>query len=142
MSTTWLWRHWHRRPPRPHYLLLVIDNFAVLLHPNEENLAMTQVTVGHQLALSILFLDQRGNPMLTAPTPDAAPSWSNSTPATETLAAAADGLSAVATTVAPGTDTVSLSVVVGGVTFSATLGVEVDAEPQVLTSVGIQAEVQ
>jgi len=103
---------------------------------------MTQVTVGHQLALSILFLDQRGNPMLTAPTPDAAPSWSNSTPATETLAAAADGLSAVATTVAPGTDTVSLSVVVGGVTFSATLGVEVDAEPQVLTSVGIQAEVQ
>jgi hypothetical protein len=95
------------------------------------------LTVGHKLNMSIAFADQNGNPMLTKPTPDSAPAWSNSTPSTETIAAAADGLSCVGTPVAPGNDTVSLSVVIGGQTFSATLGVTVDAAPQVLTSVSI-----
>ena len=102
----------------------------------------TIVTVGHKLALAIAYLDANGNPMLATPTPDSPPAWSNTTPATETLVAAADGLSAVATSVAPGTDAVSLMVVVGGVSFSASLAVEVDAAPQVLTSVAIVPTVQ
>ena len=80
--------------------------------------------------------------MLTAPTPDAAPVWSNTTAATETLAPSADGLTCVGTPVAPGTDTVSVAVVVAGATFSATLAVEVDAAPQVLGSVVINSTVQ
>ena len=97
----------------------------------------TNFTVGSTLSLSIAYLDQHGQPMTTAPTPDSAPAWSNTTPATETLAPAADGLTCVATGDAPGSDTVDLTVVVGGATFTATLAVEVEAAPQVLTSVEI-----
>lgn len=98
---------------------------------------MTKITVGHTLALSISYLDQNGNPMLTTPAPDAAPTWSNTTPATETLTASADGLTASAVALAAGTDSIALSLAVGGVTFQAALAVEVDAVPQVLTSVAI-----
>ena len=102
---------------------------------------MTDVTLGHKINLSIAYLDQNGNPMLTAPTPDAPPSWSNTTPATETLAVDPTGNTATATTVAVGTDVIDLSVTVGGQTFTATLGVNVSPVPQVLTSVAIVADV-
>jgi len=98
---------------------------------------MTTVTVGHTIALAIAYLDQNGNPMLTTPTPDAAPQWSNTTPATETLVAAADGNSAVATAVAAGNDVINLALAVGGKQFTATLAVTVAAVPQVLTSIAI-----
>ena len=100
---------------------------------------MIKVTVGHTVALTIGYLDQNSNPMLTTPKVDAPPTWVNTTPATETLVAAADGLSASTTAVAVGTDVVSLALAVGGVPFAATLSVEVDAAPQVLTSVIINA---
>jgi hypothetical protein len=100
---------------------------------------MIKVTVGHKLALTIVYLDANGNPMLTAPVLASPPTWANTTPATETLVASADGLSASTTALAPGTDAVSLSVVVGAATFTASLSVEVDAAPQVLTSVSINA---
>lgn len=99
------------------------------------------VNVGHAVNMSIVYLDQNGNPMLAAPTPDAAPTWANSTPATGTLVAAADGMSAVETAVAAGADVVTLSVTVGGKAFSATLPITVAAAPQVLTSVDISAAV-
>jgi hypothetical protein len=98
-----------------------------------------KVTVGHSVAFSIVYLDQNGNPMLTAPTPDSPPAWSDTTSATETLTPAASGLTASAVALAAGTDVVSVSVTVGGVVFSATCDVEVDAAPQVLTSVEIAA---
>ncbi len=101
----------------------------------------TVVTIGHTIELAIAYLDQNGNPMLTTPTPDAPPTWTNTTPATETLKVAPDGLSAEADPVAAGTDVVNLSLVVGGATFSASLSVEVDPAPQVLTSVNISATV-
>ena len=101
----------------------------------------TIVNIGHTIALGVAFIDQNGNPMLTAPTPDSPPAWTNTTPATETLAVAPSGLTAVATPVAPGADTVNLTVVVGGKSFAATLAVEVDPAPQVLTSVNITATV-
>jgi hypothetical protein len=100
---------------------------------------MIKVTVGHKLAATIGFLDQNGNPLLTKTTTDAPPVWSNTTPATETLVAAADGLSASTTTLALGTDVINLALAVGGVAFTASLSVEVDAAPQVLTSVSILA---
>lgn len=103
---------------------------------------MTDVTVGHKLALEIAYLDQNGNPMLTPQRPDAAPVWSNTTPAVETLAVAADGNSATTTALTAGADVVSLTLVVGGATFSATLAVTVQEAPQVLTKVQINATVQ
>ena len=89
----------------------------------------------------VVYLDADGNPMLTTPTPDSPPVWSNTTPATETLAVAADGLTAVATSVAVGTDSISVTDIVGGQTFSASIIVNVGAKPQVLTSIQIAATV-
>ena len=47
------------------------------------------------------------------------------------------GLTAVDTAVAPGTDLVTVSLAVGGVSFSATLGITISPAPQVLTSIAI-----
>jgi hypothetical protein len=97
--------------------------------------------MGHTIALSLEYLDQHQNPMLTVPTPDSAPAWSNTTAATETLKVAADGLSCEADPVAPGVDVVNVKVTVGGNDYSASVSVEIDPEPQVLTSVLIKATV-
>lgn len=99
----------------------------------------TTFTVGQSLPLSLAFLDQNGAPMAPPPTPDIPPVWSNTTAATETLTVADDGLSAIATAVAAGTDVINVSVTSGGVVFSASLAVTVMAAPQVLTSVEIVA---
>ena len=99
----------------------------------------TTDTVGQTLPLSLVYLDQNGAPMATPPTPDSPPSWSDTTPATETLTVAPDGMTATALAVAAGTDTVGVTVVVGGKTFSASLAVTVTPAPQVLTSVEIVA---
>jgi hypothetical protein len=95
------------------------------------------LAVGHTLNMALVFLDQNGNPMLTPVVPDAAPSWTDTTSATETLTVSGSGLTAVGTPVAPGTDTVSVALAVGGVSFTATLDVTVTSAPQVLTSVSI-----
>ena len=124
------------------FVFLTVNETRVLLHPNEENFMTTILTMGHKLGLSIQVLDQNGNPMLTPVTYDAPPAWTNTTPATETIAASADGQTALGTPVAPGTDTVSVSFSIGGKSFSATLAVEVDAAAQVPTSAVIVAAVQ
>jgi hypothetical protein len=121
--------------------VLFVGRTGVMLVPNQEIVMATTVTVGHKLELSIVYLDQNGNPMLTTPVPDAVPVWSNTNSATEMLVAAADGNTAEATTVAVGSDVISLSLVVGGKSFSATLAVTVQPAPQVLTSVAINATV-
>lgn len=97
----------------------------------------TTLSVGHTLNMSLQFLDQNGNPMLPAPAPDSPPVWSDTTSATETIVASASGLTCVGTPLAPGSDTVSVSTIVDGVTFTATLDVDVTAQAQVLTSVVI-----
>jgi DMSO reductase anchor subunit len=98
---------------------------------------MTTLTIGHTLNLAIQELDQHGNPMLVPVVYDAAPVWTNSSPATETLSVSSDGKTATGTPIAPGTDTVSLSVSIGGQVFTATLAVEVNAAPQVVSSIVI-----
>lgn len=129
--------HWTQRRHRHCCVVLTVQGVSISLIPNTEIRMSTILNVGHTLGMAISFFDTNGNPMLSAPTPDAVPQWTDTTPATETLAPAANGLTCVGTPVAPGTDTVSLSVVVGGATFAATLAVEVDPAPQVLGSVQI-----
>lgn len=108
---------------------------------------MLQVNAGHSVDCSIVYLDQNGNPMLTAPASDSPPAWTNapSAPGIDTLTVSPDGSSAVLATNAAdaaGSDTVSLVVVVGGKSFAASLGIAISAAPQVLTSVAIDGVVQ
>lgn len=98
---------------------------------------MISVNVGHQVACTIIYLDQNGNPMLTTPTPDAPPAWTNGNTAVDTLTVAADGLTCQINALTVGSDTVSLSLAVGGKSFSASLSLAVQAAPQVLTSIAI-----
>ena len=121
----------------PSYVFFVINNTGVLLHHDRENLMTTTLSVGHTLDLTIQVLDQFGAPMLTPVTYDAAPTWTNSTPATETLAPAADGQSAVATPVAPGNDVITLALSIGGKALTAALAVTVTPAAQIPTSVVI-----
>jgi len=79
--------------------------------------------------------------MLTTPTPDSAPVWTDTTPAIGTLTAAPDGLTASEVAVAAGSDTVSVALAVGETNFSASIGVTVQEAPQVLTSISILATV-
>lgn len=134
-----------RRRQRPSFLLLVISTnaaeFGVELEPFERAHMSTSVNVGHTVSMKISFLDTNGNPMLTPVTPDSPPIWSNSSPATGQLTAAPDGLSAVESAIAAGSDVVSLSVTAGGQVFSATLAIDVSAATQVLGSVAIEPTV-
>ncbi len=127
------WHHHHHRWS----LVLFVQDVYIYLSPKENLHMAVTLSVGHTLNMALAFLDQSGNPMLTPPTPDSPPGWTDTTSSTETIVPAASGLSCVGTPVAPGTDTVSVAVVVGGVSFSATLDVTVTAAPQVLTSVAI-----
>ena len=127
-------RHHHRHHARP---VLIVGNLAVDLIPEETIHMAITLNVGQSVPLTIAFLDQHGQPMATMPTLDAPAEWANSNAAVDTLAVADDHLSATDTAVAEGTDTVTLSLSVGGVAFSATLDVTVAAAPQVLTSVEI-----
>jgi hypothetical protein len=118
-----------------HYVLLIVQGVGIILKPEEKVHLMLQVVVGRPIAFAIKYLDQNGNEMVTPPMPDAAPAWSNKTPATETLQSSPDGTTCQATTLAPGTDEVDLSLSVGGKSFAAAFQVEVEA--QVLTSIAI-----
>lgn len=103
------------------------------------------LTVGHTAALSIVWLDQDGNPMLTTPTPDTAPSWSQTAPDAATLTPSSDGMTATEAAKAAGTDvvTVDLSVTIDGVStpFSAQGTFPISAAPQKLTSIMLAASV-
>ena len=112
-----------------------------ILHPGKEISMSVTVTVGHTVSFSLVYLDQNGNPMLTAPVPDAAPVWTDTTPATGTLTPAASGLTASELAIAAGTDTVNVAVAVGGKAFAASVDLAVHAAPQVLTTVGISSTV-
>jgi len=95
------------------------------------------VNVGHSVNMTIAYLDANGNPMLTPPTPDTPPTWTNTSTSVGTLTVAGGGLTATELAIAPGSDVVNLSLTVDNVAFSATLAVTVDAAPQVLTSIQI-----
>ena len=104
---------------------------------------MQTVNVGHKIEMTITYLDQNGNPMQVTPTPDSKPTWADapSTAGIDTLVVASDGLSAELDALAAGSDTVTLTVLVGGATFTATLAVQISPAPQVLTTVQISPTV-
>lgn len=136
-----LWRR--RRHKSPAFVVLHINEFSVILAANKGITIMDTINVGHKDNLSIEYLDQNGNPMLATPTPDSAATWTDTaggSAAATSLAVAADGNSAVATGTAVGSDTIGLSVTVGGKTFTASLVIQVTAAPQVLTSVAIASQ--
>ena len=109
--------------------------------PQEITMPPVTVSIGHTIAFSIEYLDANGNPMLTPQTPDAPPTWTNTATAIDTLAVSPDGTTAVDTAVAAGADTVTVSLAVGGVSFTASDPIIVSPAPQVLTSVAIKAVV-
>jgi hypothetical protein len=132
------WERHHKHKHHHFHVILVVAGVGVYLEPGEVTHIMATPVVGQTVPLSIAFLDQHGAVMTTTPTPDAPPAWSNTTPAVETLASAT-GLTNSALAVAPGADTINLSLAVGGVTFQAALADTVVAAPQVLTSIAIVA---
>lgn len=114
---------------------------VVFLAPGETIVSTVNSNVGHTVSMTLLFLDQNGNPMLATPAPDAPPVWTQTTPATDTLTAAASGLTAQSVALVVGTDEVDVDLKVGGVDFKALIDLNVQAAPQVLTSVQIAATV-
>ena len=96
------------------------------------------LTVGHTASLAFVYLDQDGNPMLTAPVPDKAPEWTQSNASAATLTPSSDGVTASEKGIAAGTDVVTVSVVVDGVEFAAQGTFNVSAAPQKLTSIEMQ----
>lgn len=103
---------------------------------------MTDVTVGHTVVDTIIYLDQHGNPLLVTPTPDSPPVWANlAAPTIDSMSVSADGSTDTVQALGAGVDTVSVTVVVGGKTFTASQQLTINPEPQVLTSVAIDGVV-
>lgn len=130
--------HWYH-PNRRHHVALFVGGVGILLKPNRENIIMVDMTVGQKVALSIKFLDASGNEITPAPTLDAAPTWSDTTPATDTLTQSADGLTASAAAIAAGSDTVQVSLAIGGSQFTATLPITVTTPVPKVASIEIVA---
>ena len=99
------------------------------------------VAIGHTVSCTLVYVDQSGNPMLVTPSPDAPPVWTDTTPATGTLTASADGLSASEVAVAAGADTITVTLAVAGVSFTASVDVTVTPAAQVLAGIQIATTV-
>ena len=137
--------HHHRRHRRHHHhirvALVINGDFAVELIPNGVIHMSYTLDVGKTENLAIEYLDQNGQPMVPTPTPDSPAAWSQLDPTIQDLTAAADGNTATATGLKAGSDTLQLTVIVGGQTFVATMDAVVNAvvPAQTLTSVNIVA---
>jgi len=101
------------------------------------------VNVGH-VATTVISqqLDQNGNPMLVPVAFDSPPVWTQTTPATDTLAPAANALSATETALAAGTDTVTCTVLVGGKAYAAQQPLTVTPAAQVFSGIALSTTVQ
>jgi hypothetical protein len=123
----------------PTYVVLMVSGVGVFLDHEKRTFVMTTLNVGHQDAMSIVYLDTNGNPMLTTPVPDSPPVWTNapSDPSVDTFTPSVDGTTAVLVANAPGSDTVSLSATVGGKTCTASVAFQISAAPQTLGSISI-----
>jgi hypothetical protein len=147
------WRNWrdrqylrHWRPHRRHRyhmrVLLTVtppvgEPYSIELIPEGIIRMATTINVGQTQGYQINCLDSGGNLITPQPTFDAAPAWSDDTPATDTLTASADGLTATALGLVGGTDTISVSLNIGGVPFSATEALTVVAAASQVASIAI-----
>jgi hypothetical protein len=139
---TWRWRpRYDRHEHHEHdlHLALRVNKRIYVLNPERRTIIMEQLTVGHTDTMSILYVDTAGNPMLTPVTPDSPPTWVDTpaTPPVDTFTVSADGTTAVLAATAAGTDTVNLTVVVGGKTYTVSAQFAISAPPQVLGGVQI-----
>ncbi len=137
------WGRRHRRN-RHHIgsVWFAIGNVAVGLIENGVTLMDFTLDVGKTENLGIVYKDENGQVMSPAPTPDLPPAWAQTSPASDTLTAAADGNSATALGLAAGIDTIQMTVVVGGTVFVAVSNATINAvapPAPVLTSVEISA---
>ncbi len=108
-------------------------------------MAQVPVTVGHTVTNVIRYLDQNGNPMQTTPTPDSPNVWTDSgsaaSPALDTSTISTDGNTQTVVAQAAGVDQVTVTVTVGGKTFTASVEIDISPTPQVLTSIAIESTV-
>src|SRR3974390_2575319 len=139
----WLWDWWYSWwPPWPPWHRQRVSDVRIRMRVDHRRLPVGQpatVNVGHQVTCTIQYLDQNGQPMLTTVTPDSPPTWqdSPSPPGAATDVVAADGSTDVVTAVAAGSDTVGVSVTVGGKVFTDSVLITISPAPQVLSSVVI-----
>jgi hypothetical protein len=101
------------------------------------------VNVGHQVVATYQVLDQNGQPLLTQPTLDAPAAWTDTPSVTgvDTNVVSADGTQDVVTAKAAGTDTIGVSVTVGGKTFTDSTLLTVTPAPQVASGVVVLTKV-
>lgn len=102
-------------------------------------MASISMNVGQTATMTLSGLDQYGQPFTLSP--DSVPVWSNTTPADATLAAAPSGLSATDLAIAEGSDAVSVTLIEGGVSFSATQSFSINKAAPVLASIVINTTV-
>lgn len=141
MHSRWLHRFHHhgRHPYRRVRPVLIIRGIAIELQPEEELHMAAIIRVGQTDEMSIIYLDQDGQPMDAPAVLDSQPVWSNSNPVSETVMASADGMTSTQTGLEVGNDTIGLSVTVGGHDFTASLSVSIEPPAQVLTSIQIKS---
>ena len=101
------------------------------------------VNVGHTVTCTYIITDQNGNPMLVQPPLDSPAVWTDapSPSGADTSAASADGTTNVVTAAAAGSDTVGVTVIVGGSTFTDSVLLTIVAAPQVASGVVIDTVV-
>jgi hypothetical protein len=130
--------HWWRFHHHRVRVVLIVGDFAVELMKEEVVHMATELKVGQTLPLGLAFLDQNGQPMVTKPQLDAPPVWEDTSPSVGTLTVISNEV-ASEHAIAAGSDTVRVTLHVGGTQFSATLDVTVPVivPTQTLTTVEI-----
>ena len=131
--------HHRHRPSGVRVLLWLV---VVIKHHRKRRQLMGQpatVVAGHEVIATYVVTDQNGQPMVTQPPLDAPASWTDtlSVPGVDTNAVSADGTQDVIQAVAPGTDTVGVSVTIGGKTFTDSALLTVSPAPQVASGVQV-----
>lgn len=119
-------RHHHRHHGRlPFSVWLGINRTLVFLPPNQETFILSQLHDDQVDNLSIQAVDAKGN--IVSPVAfDSPPTWTNSDDTAATVAASADGTTAVVTPVkVGGTTTVSVSASIAGTVFTASTQITV-----------------
>jgi hypothetical protein len=120
---------------------------SIELIANEEIKMSTAppIAFGQIITFALEFDDQFGNVLTAVPKPDTLPSWTQGSTATGRLDLGADHLSAVYTPLANGTDSIGVSLLVGGISYAASCDVTVGAagggSVQVMSSLKLVAVV-
>lgn len=120
--------HRHHRLHRHATPLFGVGPIVIELLERETIHMATSIHIDNQLPLSVAFIDSAGNPIMPAPTPDTLPVWVITDTTVATVTASTDGLTAIVNPLlVGGSTTITLTVVIGGTTFNATLDIVIVA---------------